>query len=100
MEIVSAYCVFNFTVTDEAGYQTYIETAGPTLEPFDAELLVWDRASEAVEGEPNLVTVVLRFPSKEKARAWYNSAGYQSVVHNRTDNSYGSGVLCEGYEPA
>ena len=43
------------------------------------------------------MTVVLRFESKEAARAWYDSDAYQAIKHHRTENTEGSVVLCDGF---
>ena len=50
-------------------------------------MLAADFAAAVVEGRPQPVAVVLRFPSKEAARRWYESAEYQAIKHLRTDNS-------------
>ncbi len=41
----------------------------------------------------------MKFPSKEAAKAWYNSSEYQAVKHHRTDNSEGDMALVEGFTP-
>jgi uncharacterized protein (DUF1330 family) len=93
---MSAYLVFNYTVTNPDGYQAYPPAAMPTL-PGDAEVVVADYESEPTEGEPGHVTVVLRFPSKEAARAWYESEPYQAIKHHRTSNIEGVAVLCDAF---
>ena len=52
-----------------------------------------DFESEAIEGDPGHVTVVLKFASKEAATGWFNSREYQAIIGSRTDNSIGIGVL-------
>jgi uncharacterized protein (DUF1330 family) len=94
---MSAYLVYSYTVTDPEKYQMYPPAAMPTLAGHDVEVLVADYESEAQEGSPAAVTVVLRFPSKEAARAWYESPEYQAIKHHRTDNSDGAVVLCDGF---
>ena len=92
----AAYVVANFRVTDVDSYAAYPPLARTTLMEHGADILVIDRESEVVEGEPEPVTVVIRFPSKEAARAWYTSPEYQEIVHMRTDNSVGFLVLVAG----
>jgi uncharacterized protein (DUF1330 family) len=94
---VSAYLVYNYTVTNQERYQAYPPAAMPTLAGHDVEVLVADYESEAQEGSPAPVTVVLRFPSKKAALAWYESSEYQSIVHHRTDNADGVVILCDGF---
>lgn len=69
----------------------------PTLGAHGAEVLVADYASESEEGSPGPVTVMVRFESKEAARAWYESDGYQTAMALRTASSEGTAVLCDGF---
>ncbi len=92
-----AYFVANYAVTNEDGYRRYLEEVGETLRAHRAEVLVADYASQPIEGAPAPVTVVLRFDSKEAARAWYESPDYQAVVHHRLDNTQGFAVFCDEY---
>jgi uncharacterized protein (DUF1330 family) len=85
---MSAYLVYNYTVTNAEEYQAYPPAAIPTLAGHDVEVLVADYESEAKEGSPEPVAVVLRFPSKEAARAWYESSEYQAIMHHLTDNGH------------
>lgn len=96
---MSAYFIVNYRVTNDEGYQKYLQAAGSTLAQHGAEVLVVDRASEPVEGSPAPVTVVIRFESKEAARGWYESPEYQAAIHHRLDNSEGMGVFCDGLVP-
>lgn len=89
--------VFSYTIEDPEGYQAYPPAAGPTLGAHNAEVLVADYASEAKEGAPGQVTVVLRFPSKEAAMGWYGSADYQAAIKLRTESTRGTAVLCDGF---
>jgi uncharacterized protein (DUF1330 family) len=94
---MSAYMVFNYTVTNQEGYDKYLPAAMPTLRPRFAEVLVADNNSEAKEGSPGQVTVVLRFDSKAAARAWYESEAYQAAKPLRTSNTEGVAALCKGF---
>lgn len=90
---MAAYFVFNYRVTDLEGYKPYLGVVPAILESHGAEILAADFESEAVEGDPGHVTVVLKFPSKEAARKWYDSPEYQEIIGLRTDNSEGIGAL-------
>jgi uncharacterized protein (DUF1330 family) len=92
---MSAYMVFNYTVTNPEGYQGYPAAVGATFAPYGAEVLFVDVRSEPVEGTPGHITVVVRFESKEAARAWYESPEYQAALPIRTANTEGVAVLCE-----
>ena len=94
-----AYVVANFSITDAQGYAAYPPLVRPMLAAHGAEVLAVDRESEVIEGEAGHNTVVIRFPSKEAARAFYDSPEYQEIVRLRTDNSDGFLVLTEGVVP-
>ena len=94
---MSAYLIYSYTVRNPDAYEAYPAAAMPTLQGHDVEVLVADYDSEVKEGSPAPVTVVLRFQSKEAARAWYESDAYQAIKPFRTDNTEGSVVLCDGF---
>ncbi len=94
---MSAYLVANYKLTNPAAYRDYVPAVLPTLEPHGAEVLVADYDSETVEGTPRDVTIVVRFPSKEAARAWYQSPEYQAIIHLRTENTDGFVVFVDHF---
>ena len=93
---MAGYFVANYTITDQALYSEYLAAVGSILQAHGSESVVIDRASELLEGAAGQVTVVLRFPTKAAARAWYDSPEYQAIVHLRTDNTEGVAVITEG----
>jgi uncharacterized protein (DUF1330 family) len=94
---VSAYIVLNYTITNTKGYEDYPPAAMPSIAASGAEVLVADNHSEAIEGKPGDATVVLRFDSKEAARAWYESADYHMPKAIRIANADGVAVICDGF---
>ena len=101
---MAAYLIAGNDVTDPESMQKYIEGVGPTLEPYGAELLA-PMPEDLVMGgkvvhregdfKPSRV-VVVKFPSMEKAQAWYDSPEYQAVVGFRLAGSEGSLFIAEG----
>lgn len=94
---MAGYLIANYKITNPDGYQTYIGAVGATIVAHGGEILVAGPGSEAVEGEPGPVTVVLKFPSKDKLRAWYDSPEYQEIIHHRIDNTEGSLVFADEF---
>ena len=94
---MSGYLIANYNITNPEGYQSYLAAVGPTIVAHGGEILVAGPGSEAVEGQPGAVTVVLKFPSKEALRAWYDSDEYQKIIHHRTDNTEGSLVFADEF---
>ena len=90
---MAAYMVFNYRITDQDAYKPYIGKVGETLQAHGAEVLVADFESEAIEGDPGHVTVILKFASIDAARGWFDSPEYQAIIGLRTDNSTGIGIL-------
>ena len=77
----------------------YQGAAGPALKiGEDCKLRVFDPKSEVVEGEGvGHQTVMLEYPSKEAAKAAYESKAYQDVVGKRLDaTSNHFAVLVDG----
>ena len=93
---MAGYFVANYTITNQAEYKEYLAAVGPSLKAHSAENIVVDRDCEPLEGSPGQVTVVLRFPTKAAAKAWYESPEYRAIRHLRTDNTEGVAVIAEG----
>jgi uncharacterized protein (DUF1330 family) len=94
---MAGYLIANYNITNPEGYQTYIAAVGATIIAHGGEILVAGPGSEAIEGDPGAVTVVLRFPSKDVLRTWYDSPEYQEIIHHRTDNTEGSLVFADEF---
>jgi uncharacterized protein (DUF1330 family) len=92
-----AYAVLNYRLTNSDAYQPYRAKVRPLILQHGGEILVSDRNSEVIEGSPNPATVVVRFPSKEAARTFYDSDEYQGIIKLRTDNAEGFFVLCDEF---
>ena len=69
-----------------------------SLEAHGAEILAADYESEALEGQPGAVTVIIRFATKKALGAWYRSPEYQAIIHLRTDNSAGIVVAANEFD--
>lgn len=93
---MAGYFIANYTINDQAEYQKYMAAVGPSLQAHGAEFVVVDRDSVLLEGSAGHVTVVLKFATKAAAQAWYDSPEYQAIIHLRTDNTEGIGVITEG----
>ena len=79
------YLIANFVIDDAATYRTYEKGFFPLLKRHDGEFLTFDDRSETLEGAaPRVGRVVLfRFPSEDKARAWYADPDYQKLSEHR-----------------
>ena len=95
----AAYLISESEVTDPALMQEYSEKAGPTIAPYGGELIASTTDVAHMDGiwKPPRV-VIIRFPSMEKAKAWYNSSAYQAVVHMRFRAANSSVFFVEGVD--
>jgi uncharacterized protein (DUF1330 family) len=95
---MAAYIVTTFRITDPERFQQYPPVAIQTIADHGGELLAADFETEAVEGQPQPVTAVLRFDSKEAARRWYESAEYQAIRPLRAESAEGTVMrLVDGF---
>ncbi len=94
---MAGYLIGSYKVTNPEAYAGYLATVGATIAAHGGEILVAGPDSEPVEGNPSPVTVVLKFPSKQALRGWYDSAEYQKIIHLRTDNTEGSIVFADEF---
>jgi uncharacterized protein (DUF1330 family) len=99
MPEVKAFVVVQIAINDRDGYHRY-EIAGhqEIFDNFGATVVGVDEQVETVEGSwPFTRTVIIEFPNKELARAWYDSDEYQAVVGLRHDSTTSNLVIVAGY---
>lgn len=76
----SAYVIASVTVTNPAQYDEYRKLSTEAMRVHGAEVCVRGGKAEVLEGEfdPGRI-VVLKFPSMEAARAFYDSPEYRKA---------------------
>jgi len=94
---MKAYIIVDVTITNPSRYDDYKKLTPGSLVPFDGAFLVRGGASETLEGEwqPGRI-VILEFPSMEKAKAWWSSAGYAPAKAIRQSASVTQMIVVEG----
>jgi uncharacterized protein (DUF1330 family) len=85
-------------VTMNADIVKYLEHIDATLAPFGGRFAIHGGEVELLEGAWPGHIVMIEFPDRDHARAWYRSPAYQSIVRLRTDNSQGDVVLVDGVD--
>lgn len=94
---MKAYVIATMTITDQARYDRYRAQVVATLAPFGASFLVRGGGFTVPEGTwPHARIVVLEFPSRQAAEAWYASPAYQAIIADRTAASDGAMVIVDG----
>ncbi len=92
-----AYLVGQITVTHPEAYAVYASQVPQTIAAFGGKYLVRGGHATQLEGQAQGERhVVIEFPSREIAEAWYNSEAYQAILPHRLDNSTGALVLVDG----
>jgi uncharacterized protein (DUF1330 family) len=93
-----AYLIVEMNITDMEQYKLYMAEAPTAVKAFGGEYLVRGGKHESLEGDwtPHRVAM-LRFPSFEQAKAFYDSAQYAGIRAKRKGAvEYFNSVLVEG----
>ena len=94
---MSAYAVIIRDRTVDAGeLELYKQKAPAAREGHDLTPLAFYGAYEVLEGESIEGAVILRFPSMEAARAWYNSPTYREALPHRLRGTQSRAFFIEG----
>jgi uncharacterized protein (DUF1330 family) len=93
----SAYVLANVEVTNPGEYEEYKRLSTIAMKVHGAEVCVRGGKTEVLEGDwaPNRM-VLLKFPSMEKAKAFYDSTEYQAAKKAREGIAVMRMVLIEG----
>ena len=93
-----AYLIVEMNISNPEQYKQYMAEAPATVKAYGGEYLVRGGKQETLEGDwqPHRVAV-LRFPSYERAKAWYDEGAYKQVRLKRAGaTEYFNMVLVEG----
>jgi uncharacterized protein (DUF1330 family) len=94
---MSAYAVAHLrNVTVGPEIVEYLRRIDGTLEPFGGRFLIHGGPAEVLEGQWDGDLIVVAFPDREQARAWYDSPAYRDILRLRTDNAEGIVILMTG----
>ena len=94
---MSAYMVFTRDKTlDEHELATYSKEVPATLTGHEFKMLALYGAQEDLEGAATEGTVILEFPNREAAKAWYDGPQYREVREHRFKGANYRVLLVEG----
>jgi uncharacterized protein (DUF1330 family) len=74
----------------------YLQRIDATLAPFGGRFIVHGGKVEVLEGSWPGHLIVIEFPDRGQASAWYNSGTYQEIVTLRTGNSESDVIMIDG----
>lgn len=93
---MAVYIVAQIDIRDRELYGKYEQGFPEVFARYQGELLVVSEEPVVVEGEwPFTRTVLIRFPSAEAARGWYESPEYQAIAQHRFRAAKTNAVLVE-----
>lgn len=92
------YCLFeNVKITDSTKFDTYKKSVSSIVEKFGGKYIVAGKP-KALEGQWNPESLVMiKFPSLEQARKWYNSQDYKTLKAIRHASGEFNAVIMESY---
>lgn len=92
-----AYAVAHLRQVDfGAGIIEYLKRIDATLAPYGGRYVVHGSQPTVLEGDWPGDLIVIGFPDRQRAEAWYASRAYREIIALRTDNSVGDVVLVDG----
>ena len=81
---MSIYIVARINIRDRAEYANYEAGFLEVFSRYAGKMLSVEEAPEVLEGEWSCTrTVLIEFPGKEDALAWYRSEEYQTLAAHR-----------------
>ena len=95
-----AYVVNEIVITEPKRFQTYADQVPAILAKYGGAYVVRGGAPERIDGpEPPHRLVVLRFESREAARAWRASPEYRAILPIREATSQSRVYIVDAYAP-
>ena len=96
---MSGYVIGNIDVKKPEAYKEYVSKVKTIVEKFGGEYLVRAGEYKVIDGEWKYSrTVVIKFPTYEKALEWYNSEEYKPVKPIRLENTVTNAIIIKGVE--
>jgi uncharacterized protein (DUF1330 family) len=97
--MAKGYILAEIDVSDPARFDTYRPLAAAAIGKYDGRYLVRGGEPRTLEGSRQLKrTVLLEFPSPERAMAFYNSPEYQAALKIRLESSTAELFVLTGHE--
>jgi len=94
---MAAYVIADIDVQDPVRYDDYRKMVPASIAAYGGRFLARSGKVESLEGpwQPKR-TVIVEFPSVERAKAWWDSEEYAPAKALRRSASQGSLILLEG----
>ena len=94
---MKAYLVAAETVHDEELFAEYRKQVVATVDAFGGRFIARGGKQTVLEGQwQNPRTVIIEFPTREAAEAWYKSSDYQKIIGLRLKSASGNLIIVDG----
>jgi uncharacterized protein (DUF1330 family) len=92
------YCVAEIEITDQSWVPAYVQNVTRLVEQRGGRYLARTSKIEKLEGERKVpqIFLIIEWPSKDVAMAFYESDEYQPYRHSRTKGSRSELLLVAG----
>ena len=92
-----AYAIALEVIGDRDEFDKYRSLVHGVLDKYEGKIVVSSENVEVLEGEwPYTKTVVIRFPSMEHAKRWYESSEYREILPHRLRAASTDLILVDG----
>lgn len=96
---MSAYLLIKATITDREKFSQYTQAVPGIIADYGGHYVVIERSPVFLEGIKDCESVVMsKWPTKEAAQAFWNSAAYRQVVPLREGTGEFQVMLLNGLE--
>lgn len=94
------YLIAQITIEDRAEYKKYEAGFVEVFQQHNGRVLSVSEEPEVLEGNWACTrTVLLQFPDREQAMAWYESPEYQAIIVHRLAASSGNVIIVDQLNP-
>ena len=76
----------------------YLERIDATLAPFDGHFIVHGGPNDVREGQDPGTVIVIEFPDRAAAEAWYDSPAYREILPLRTEHTTSTVLIVDGVD--
>jgi uncharacterized protein (DUF1330 family) len=96
---MAAYVIVDINIHDPSSYETYKLLTPSSIAAYDGSFVIRGGKTITLEGDwkPERI-VVLKFPSMERAKQWWDSVEYAEAKAIRQAASFTKMIIVEGME--
>ena len=94
---MAIYLIAKVEIIEHDGFMAYQDRAKASIEAAGGQMLVRNGVPEAIEGDTDERKIVmLEFPSRQMAEAWWSSPGYREIAAMREGKANVEAIIVDG----